>query len=128
MHPFRSRHARSGAGRGLTCGAGARSWNRALRRSRRVAAIPGPRCVRVRTCTHSDLGTPDPEQAADLLAERALEAGIERFVDRDELQQFLARVAFASEHAPIPISARPIRSRPRTYLRSGRSKLESSAS
>ena len=46
-------------------------------------------------------GAPDPEQAAELLAERALEAGIERFVDRDELQQFLARVAFASEHASI---------------------------
>ena len=31
-------------------------------------------------------GTPDPEQAAALLAERALEAGVERFVDRDELR------------------------------------------
>ena len=47
-------------------------------------------------------GAPDPEQAAALLAERAMEAGIEHFVDRDELEEFLARVAFASEHAPIP--------------------------
>ncbi len=46
-------------------------------------------------------GAPDPEQAAALLAERAIEAGIERFVDPDELAQFLARVAFASEHASI---------------------------
>ncbi len=47
-------------------------------------------------------GAPDPEQAAALLAEKALEAGIERFVDRDELDEFLARIDFASEHAPVP--------------------------
>jgi ATP-dependent helicase HrpB len=47
-------------------------------------------------------GTPDPELAAALLAERAIEAGVARFVDPDELAGFLARVAFASEHAPIP--------------------------
>jgi ATP-dependent helicase HrpB len=46
-------------------------------------------------------GALDPEQAAELLAEKALEAGIEHFVDRAELQQFLARVEFASGHAPI---------------------------
>jgi ATP-dependent helicase HrpB len=46
-------------------------------------------------------GSPDPEKAAELLAERALDAGVERFVDRHELDQFLARVAFASEHASI---------------------------
>ena len=47
-------------------------------------------------------GTPDPGQAAALLAERALEAGISKFVDREELDQFLARAAFASEYAAIP--------------------------
>ena len=47
-------------------------------------------------------GTPDPEQAAALLAERALEMGISRFVDGDQLQEFLARVSFASEHASVP--------------------------
>ena len=46
-------------------------------------------------------GTPDPDQAAAMLADRAIEAGIERFVDREELEQFLARVAFASEHASL---------------------------
>jgi ATP-dependent helicase HrpB len=46
-------------------------------------------------------GSPDPEQAAALLADRALEAGMERFVDREELDQFLARIAFASEHGSI---------------------------
>ena len=47
-------------------------------------------------------GAPDPEKAAELLAQKALEAGVERFVDREELDQFLARVAFASDHAAIP--------------------------
>jgi ATP-dependent helicase HrpB len=47
-------------------------------------------------------GAPDPEKAEELLAERALEAGVERFVDRQELDQFLARIAFASDHAAIP--------------------------
>ena len=47
-------------------------------------------------------GSPDPEQAAAMLAERALEAGMSRFVDREELDAFLARVSFASEHAAIP--------------------------
>ena len=31
-----------------------------------------------------------------------LEAGIERFLDRDELEQTLARIAFAARHASIP--------------------------
>jgi len=35
------------------------------------------------------------EAAADLLAQRAIEVGIERFVDRDKLDQFLSRVEFA---------------------------------
>ena len=43
----------------------------------------------------------DDEAAAKLLAERALEAGLERFVDEEELQLFLARVDFAAEHAHI---------------------------
>ena len=48
-------------------------------------------------------GAPDPEQASALLAERAIELGISRFVDPDLLDEFLARVSFASEHsAAIP--------------------------
>jgi ATP-dependent helicase HrpB len=45
---------------------------------------------------------PDPEQAAALLAEKAAEAGAGRFADPDELEEFLARVAFVSEHSPVP--------------------------
>lgn len=40
-------------------------------------------------------GKIDDQSAADLLAAKALEAGLERFVDRDELAHFLARVDFA---------------------------------
>jgi len=44
---------------------------------------------------------PDTEQAARLLAEKALEAGIERFVDMEELEAFLRRIRFASRHAAV---------------------------
>ncbi len=73
-------------------------WNRTAERVEAVSALLYENLAIEETRS----GAPDPEQAAGLLAERALEAGIERFVVRDELQQFLARVAFASEHASIP--------------------------
>lgn len=72
-------------------------WNRTAERVEAVSALLYENLVIEETRS----GTPDPEQTAALLAERALEAGIERFVDRDELQQFLARTAFASEHRSI---------------------------
>lgn len=43
---------------------------------------------------------PDPQAAAELLARKALEAGIESFVDPDELEHFLARVEFAGFDSP----------------------------
>ncbi|MES1260153.1 MAG: ATP-dependent helicase HrpB [Acidobacteriota bacterium] len=46
-------------------------------------------------------GTADDEAAARLLAAKVVEAGIERFVNREELDEFLARVEFASEHSGI---------------------------
>ncbi|MDT8069884.1 MAG: ATP-dependent helicase HrpB [Terriglobia bacterium] len=39
--------------------------------------------------------TPDPDAAADLLAQKALEAGLERFIDLDALEQVRARAMFA---------------------------------
>ena len=47
-------------------------------------------------------GNPDPQSAAELLSGKAMEAGIDRFVDREELDTFLARVAFAAGRAAIP--------------------------
>lgn len=38
---------------------------------------------------------PDPEAAAELLAAKAIEAGVERFVDIDELRNYEARMEFA---------------------------------
>jgi len=72
-------------------------WNRAGERVEAVSALLYENLVIDETRS----GSPDPEKAAELLAERALDAGVERFVDRHELDQFLARVAFASEHASI---------------------------
>ena len=45
-------------------------------------------------------GVPDTEAAAELLAQKALEVGIERFVDADALKAFEARVAFAGFERP----------------------------
>ncbi len=72
-------------------------WNRSAERVEAVSALLYENLVLEETRS----GALDPEQAAELLAEKALEAGIEHFVDRAELQQFLARVEFASGHAPI---------------------------
>ena len=72
-------------------------WNRSAERVDAVSALLYENLVIEETRS----GSPDPEQAAALLADRALEAGMERFVDREELDQFLARIAFASEHGSI---------------------------
>jgi ATP-dependent helicase HrpB len=47
-------------------------------------------------------GVVDAVQAAALLAERAIDAGIDRFVDRELLDEFLARIEFASRFAAFP--------------------------
>ena len=73
-------------------------WNRSAERVEAVSALLYDNLVIEETRS----GAPEPEQAARLLAERALDAGLERFVDREEFDQFLARVSFASEHAAIP--------------------------
>ena len=72
-------------------------WNRSAERVEAVNALLYDDLVIEETRG----GAPDPERAAELLAERAFEAGIERFVDRQELHQFLARIAFAADHAAI---------------------------
>ena len=73
-------------------------WNRTAERVEAVSALLYDDLVIEETRG----GVPDPEKAAELVAQKALEAGVERFVDRDELDQFLARIAFASDHAAIP--------------------------
>ncbi len=46
-------------------------------------------------------GIIDDEAAAALLASKAIETGIGRFVDPEELESFLARVEFAAQHSNI---------------------------
>jgi len=44
---------------------------------------------------------PDPEAAGALLARKAMEAGIGRFTDPEDLQGFVQRTAFAAQYAEI---------------------------
>ena len=72
------------------------TWNRTAERVEAVSALLYDDLV----IEESRDSSPDPEAAADLLAQKALEAGIERFVDAEALQQFQARVAFAGLTQP----------------------------
>jgi len=69
-------------------------WNRSAERVEAVSALVYDNL----TIQETRSGAPDTEQAAALLAERALDAGIGRFVDEEALNEFLARIAFASGH------------------------------
>jgi ATP-dependent helicase HrpB len=71
-------------------------WNRLTERVEAVSALLYDELV----IQESRGATPDPEAAAELLAQKALEAGIDRFVDRDAVDEFLARVEFAGFEAP----------------------------
>jgi ATP-dependent helicase HrpB len=73
-------------------------WNRSAERVEAVSALIYDDLVIEETRG----GVADAEKTAELLATKAIDAGVERFVDREDLDQFLARIAFASEHAAIP--------------------------
>ena len=45
---------------------------------------------------------PEPEAAAALLAQKALEVGLERFTGADDLAALRARMAFAAQHSSLP--------------------------
>ncbi len=72
------------------------TWNRTAERVEAVSALMYDDLV----IQESRDSSPNPEAAADLLGQKALEAGIERFVEPEALQQFLARVAFAGFASP----------------------------
>ena len=67
------------------------SWNRANEQVEAVSALLYDDLV----IQESRSGVPDSEKAAELLAQKALEAGIGRFIDADALEGFIARVEFA---------------------------------
>jgi ATP-dependent helicase HrpB len=71
-------------------------WNHAAERVDAVSALLYDELV----IQESRGAAPDAEAAAELLARKALEAGIERFVDGDALDEFMGRVEFAGFEAP----------------------------
>ena len=71
-------------------------WNRAAERVEAVSALRYDDLV----IQESRGAAPDAEAAAQLLAQKAMEAGIERFVEPDALREFLARVKFAGVAEP----------------------------
>ncbi len=82
-------------------------WNRAAERVEAVESLLYDSLVIHETRG----GTPDPQAASALLAQKAAESGINRFVAADKLNEFLARVAFASDHAAVePIGETEIQS------------------
>jgi ATP-dependent helicase HrpB len=71
-------------------------WNRTAGRVEAVSAL-----MFGQIAIQESRGAASPEEAAALLAAKALEAGIERFAGPEDLEAFLARVAFASRHSAI---------------------------
>ncbi len=80
-------------------------WNRQSERVEAVSALLYDELV----IQESRGAMPDAEAAAQLLAQKALEAGIDRFVDRNALDEFLARIEFAGGEAPdVPEALREV--------------------
>ena len=73
-------------------------WNRAAERVESVSAL-----LFDHIAIEESRGAPDPEAAAALLAAKAMEAGLARFADVEELDAFLARVTFRrAARQPVP--------------------------
>jgi len=72
------------------------TWNRLAERVEAVSALLYDELV----IQESRGALPNVEAAAELLAQKALEAGIERFIDMDALNDFTGRVEFAGLEAP----------------------------
>jgi ATP-dependent helicase HrpB len=66
-------------------------WNRTAERVERVTALVWDQLVIEETRAPASVG----EDTAKILAQKAIEAGVARFVDRDALDQLAARAAFA---------------------------------
>jgi ATP-dependent helicase HrpB len=80
-------------------------WNRAAERVEAVSALLYDELV----IQESRGAVPDARAAAELLAQKALEAGIERFVDVDALNEFMGRVEFAGVEMPdVPQALREL--------------------
>jgi ATP-dependent helicase HrpB len=71
-------------------------WNRTAERVESVNALLFEGLV-----IEESRGLPDPDEAARMLASKAVEAGIGRFTDAEELEGLLARVEFASSRGKV---------------------------
>jgi ATP-dependent helicase HrpB len=76
-------------------------WNRAAERVERVSSLMFDH-IAIDSHSAGPRGHPDPEAAYALLTQKAMEAGLARFADPEEIEAFLARVSFASQHGPLP--------------------------
>jgi ATP-dependent helicase HrpB len=70
-------------------------WNRITERVEKVSALLYDKLV-----IEESRGAAPEAEAADLLARKALEVGIDRFVEKETLEHFLARVTFAGFEPP----------------------------
>lgn len=73
-------------------------WNRAAERVESRSALLYDHLV-----IEESRAAPDAGAAAELLAEKVMEAGLERFTDTAELANFQVRIQFAAGHANIPM-------------------------
>jgi ATP-dependent helicase HrpB len=76
-------------------------WNRAGERVDAVSALLYDELV----IQESRGAVPSPDAAAELLAEKAMEAGIGHFLDLRAVDEFAARVSFAGMEAPDAVQA-----------------------
>jgi ATP-dependent helicase HrpB len=75
------------------------TWNRVAERVESVSSL----LYEGLTIEESRSGSVDTEAAARLLAEKAIEAGIARFADREEIEAYLDRLGFASRYGDLPV-------------------------
>ncbi len=88
------------------------TWNRVAERVEAVSALLYDELV----IQESRGALPNAEAAAELLAQKALEAGVERFVDMDALDDFIGRVEFAGFESPdVPQALRDLCSGLRSF-------------
>ena len=71
-------------------------WNREAERVEAASALLFGEIV-----IEESRRAPDPEEAARMLAEKALAAGLGRFADLDAVEAFRNRVRFAAAHGPV---------------------------
>jgi ATP-dependent helicase HrpB len=72
-------------------------WNKAAERVESVSAL-----LFGEIAIEGSRGAADPEAAAALLAQKAIEAGIARFASMEAIDAFLTRVRFAARHSSVP--------------------------